>query len=121
FPMWPAGLTTGGPFPFSGHNAMNDEYLQRLQELWAEQGHPPASPALVQGWLQLQQAANELGRETPWRVCQLPTGSGKSTAAAVLCAVQDEEQHPGILYVARYIDDANKLVRTINRLACTEA
>jgi hypothetical protein len=67
------------------------------------------------------------GVQSPWRILQPPTGSGKTQGACVYAAMQANlnrdtqglRKPVGILIVTRRIEQADELASTINRLAAS--
>lgn len=97
---------------------MADRFTKLMHEHWTQRLGLTASYGLIQGWQQLELAAQGLtSRATHWQVLQLPTGSGKTEALKVLCAMQDPERHPGILIVTKFQDSADDVAKGINDLA----
>lgn len=97
---------------------MHLRFAERMTEQWqALTGYCP-SPAQLSGWLQLARTAYDRENwQAPLQVVQLPTGSGKTEALKVLCAMQGPEHHPGILIVTKFRDEADKLAADINQLS----
>jgi hypothetical protein len=107
------------------------DFKSMMNTHWNEALEMPSSPALRSLWETMgktfQRAIidtiNE--RETPWRVLQPPTGSGKTQGASVYAAMQAKLNKEtegrlkpvGLLLVTRLIAQAVALVTDINRLA----
>ena len=97
---------------------MAPTFIERMTTHWQTRLGMDVSAALIAGWEQLEVACTAAGNGSPaWQVLQLPTGTGKTQALAVLCASQSLLRHPGILIVTRYRAEADKLAEAINGLA----
>lgn len=93
-------------------------FTDRMTSHWVQSLGLTASQALITGWQQLAHAMDRVSSgATHWQVLQLPTGSGKTEALKVLCSIQDEIQHPGVLIVTKFRKEADKLAESINRHA----
>ncbi|MER9160062.1 DEAD/DEAH box helicase family protein [Mesorhizobium sp. M0715] len=93
-------------------------FTERMKSYWTETLGLTDSNALEEGWQQLAQAISGCDRNTlRWQVIQQPTGSGKTQALKVLCSIQDQIQHPGVLIVTKFREEANRLSEGINELA----
>lgn len=100
---------------------MASTFIDRMTTHWQTHLGMDLSAPLIAGWNQLEVACTAAGNGSPaWQVLQLPTGTGKTQALAVLCASQSTVSHPGILIVTRYRAEADKLALAINGLAQQE-
>ncbi|TIQ28739.1 MAG: hypothetical protein E5X48_31005 [Mesorhizobium sp.] len=89
-----------------------------MKSYWTETLDLTDSNALCEGWQQLAQAISRSDSNTlRWQVIQQPTGSGKTQALKVLCSIQKPIEHPGVLIVTKFREEANRLSEGINKLA----
>ncbi|RWK60689.1 hypothetical protein [Mesorhizobium sp.] len=97
---------------------MLTSFTERMKSYWTESLGLTDSNALNAGWQQLAQAICRCETNTlRWQVIQQPTGSGKTQALKVLCSIQNPIQHPGVLIVTKFREEANRLSEGINKLA----
>jgi len=97
---------------------MQTTFTNRMNEHWIQTLDLASSEPLTKGWRQLETATNQINTgATRWQVIQLPTGSGKTEALKVLCAIQEPIPHPGILIITKFQDSADEIARGINVLA----
>lgn len=93
-------------------------FTDRMNSHWTQTLGLAGSKALTEGWQQLVHATDRINAGAKhWQVLQLPTGSGKTEALKVLCSVQDQLRHPGVLIVTKFQDDADKIAEGINKLS----
>lgn len=104
-------------------------FAARMEQHWINNLELTSSPALRQQWFvtaaTFRQAITDTAEnhETPWRILQPPTGSGKTQGAIVYAAMQAELNSTsqlipvGILIVTRLIDQANEIAAQINNHA----
>lgn len=97
---------------------MQPEYISRMKQVWAARNLTP-SDALIESWKQLELAIQNVQDQVPyWQVMQWPTGTGKTTAVAVLLSLLENSiDHPGILIVTKYRAEANELQSSVNQLS----
>ena len=112
-----------------------NEFSQRMNQRWTTPcpvglGHH-SSPALVALWrimgetFQLATVEAASGVQSPWRILQPPTGTGKTQGTCVYAAMQADLNREtegtlkpvGILIVTRLKEDADNIRDTINTLA----
>lgn len=104
-------------FPTS-EGQMLTTFTDRMNSHWTQTLGLAGSKALTEGWQQLVHATDRINAGAKhWQVLQLPTGSGKTEALKVLCSVQDQLRHPGVLIVTKFQDDADKIAEGINKLS----
>jgi hypothetical protein len=131
-------ISVSGLFHFQARRQkIRTEFMSRMIEHAETKLGMVVSRPLLVGWKQLETACNAVSTENDsWQVLQLPTGSGKTQALAVLCAhtvvsasnppgADAHTQHlycgsPGILIVTRYKCEANQLADVINEVAGTK-
>lgn len=90
-------------------------FLDYMRRYWCHRLNLACTKALQYGWLQLEHAVLASSSEDRWHVVQLPTGAGKSSALAVLCASYSlMDKLPGTLIVTRFQKEADKLAALIN-------
>jgi hypothetical protein len=114
------------------------EFSQRMLKHWStprpEGLGQHASPALVTLWrimgenFQIATVEAATGVQSPWRILQPPTGTGKTQGTCVFAAMQAEFNREAegplrpvaILIVTRLKEDADNIRNTINSLADRE-
>jgi hypothetical protein len=97
---------------------------------WEERLGNVSNKALEESWGQIAQAFlthvkshDNPGQETSWTVLSPPTGTGKTEATILYCAMlspicqKSSQGHPGILVVTRMIKEADRIAENINRLS----
>jgi hypothetical protein len=89
-----------------------------MMEHWTGKLTLHGSLSLASGWRQFEQSVRSIedGLDQ-WLVVQLPTGSGKTEALKMLCAMPDPLDHPGALIITKFRDEADKIADGINELA----
>jgi hypothetical protein len=95
---------------------METQFTERMKLHWTEQSRP-FTPALVEGWHQVEQATEAAAQQKCWQVVQLPTGTGKTEAMIVLCTTRAIHEHPGALIVTRFNAEADSIASKINHIA----
>lgn len=107
------------------------DFARRMTDHWTATLGLCVSDSLCALWRVMADNFNAATRDAidntcaPWRILQPPTGSGKTQGACVYAAMQAKlnreskghQQPVGILIVTRLIEDADRLVVTINDLA----
>jgi hypothetical protein len=93
-------------------------FIQRMHEHYNDKLHINPTPASDTAWQQIETAVldSASGAER-WQIVQLPTGTGKTEAIKVLCAMQTPVQHPGALIVTKLQAEATRLASSINEIA----
>ncbi|MDB5605102.1 MAG: hypothetical protein JWP25_2002 [Bradyrhizobium sp.] len=95
---------------------MTTTFIERMKLHWKTQSMP-CTKALIEGWLQLEQAIDDAADQRRWQVLQLPTGTGKTDALIALCATPTLLQHPGALVITRFTDEADRIAQKINQMS----
>lgn len=96
---------------------MHIDYLERMTTHWRTGLGRTPSPALRNGWQQLERAvAQTLAGAWCWQVLSLPTGAGKTEAVKVLFSVETGYQR-GVLIVTKFQSEANSIADDINQYA----
>lgn len=90
---------------------MNSPFIERMTRRFASK---PCPKGLLEAWPQLEQALANANKNHQWQVIQWPTGSGKTEALAVLCAIPQIIEHPGALIITKFTKEADSLVNKIN-------
>jgi hypothetical protein len=105
-----------------------DIAVEAMTESWREFGNEVSSP-LLDTWRSMCVALNDTAQSASsvgWTALAMPTGIGKTQFAALYCALmpnpapdlhnlQSAALHPGILFVTRFVTEANKFVELVNR------
>ena len=97
-------------------------FLEVMRAKWREYGNV-LSPALEQAWMQIAETMNRQVTKPlqPRPVIPAELGAGKTTCAKLWCSMLPLDQHPGVLIVARTIDQANEYANDINCWASSDA
>lgn len=104
--------------------------LAAMKKLWRNLDNEVSSP-LLSSWRSMCDALNEAGQaeqSAGWTALAMPTGIGKTLFAALYCALLPNVTlsplnygsvalHPGVLFVTRFITEANKFAERVNELA----
>lgn len=102
--------------------------LAAMTRLWRSFGNEVSGP-LLSTWRTMCDALNDAGHSkgTGWTALAMPTGSGKTQFAAQYCALLPlsalpndtlaTASHPGVLFVTRFVEEAEKFADQVNRLA----
>ncbi|ETR76982.1 hypothetical protein X566_04570 [Afipia sp. P52-10] len=101
------------------------DFVRRMTDHWTSTLGLCVSDSLCALWRVMADNFNAATRDAidntcaPWRILQPPTGSGKTQGACVYAAMQAQLNHEvkAPLIVTRRIQDADRLVSTINELA----
>lgn len=95
-----------------------DIFVQKMTDHWQALGNC-TSQGLQALWRLSCKTFNEqiINGDDRWRVLQPATGTGKSQGLALYSALMKDQPNIGILIVVRLIDQADDIVKTINRLA----
>ena len=96
---------------------MQTTFIERMKQIWTTRKLKLSEP-LIQCWQQMETALQVQGVSPYWQVLQWPTGTGKTMAmAAILSLLPNWIDHPGVLVVTKYREEANKLQNQINLLS----
>jgi len=106
-----------------------DIAIAAMTRLWRNFGNEVSSP-LVRSWRIMCEALNAAGqpKSVGWTALAMPTGIGKTQFAALYCALIPNPQitlnnlklgdlHPGVLFVTRFTEEANRFVEQVNQHA----
>ena len=107
-----------------------DKAVAAMTKLWRGLGNEISSP-LLSTWRTMCDALNQAGqaeRSVAWTALAMPTGIGKTQFAALYCALmpnptlsadnlESVNLHPGVLFVTRFITEANKFAEQVNKYA----
>ncbi len=94
-----------------------DAFVREMQKRWIELDPENVySPALLATWRRVCETFNAQATTPALRHPVVPAelGAGKTTCAKVWCAMLPTEGHPGVLIVARSIEQAVEYADTIN-------
>ena len=112
-----------------------EKFVPRMVSYWEDTLGNVSSPPLEEAWGQLAETFNRQLRNAKeqedenitflleehmfkWAVLPMPTGAGKTQGLALYCAMMAEKRpHPGILIITEFIESADKLRDTINKIA----
>lgn len=104
-------------------------FRDRMDKHWTETLGMCSSNALRSLWTIMAQTFrtsainNIIGVQSPWKILQPPTGSGKTQGSCLYAAMQailnsaDDRKPVGILVLTRRIEQANTIVADINKFA----
>lgn len=103
-----------------------DLALAAMTRLWRSFGNEVSAP-LLSSWRTMCDALNEAGQVPGWTALNMPTGTGKTQFAAQYCALLpypiqpssplETTRHPGVLFVTRFVEEAERFVDQVNKLA----
>ncbi|MET4210653.1 hypothetical protein [Bradyrhizobium sp. LA2.1] len=96
---------------------MNSRFIDRMIRHWTNTLRLPCTSALIEGWLQLEEALEAAAKQRRWQVLPSPTGAGKTEALIVLLATPTITEHPGALVVTKFKCEADKIAHAINTSA----
>lgn len=104
-----------------------DDFVNAMEDHWVHTLGNVSSDALRHVWDQLGYVFTQnitshdsLTERKRWHVVSPPTGSGKTQGAILYSAMLangEPEEHPGVLFVTRFIQAANGIAKQINELA----
>lgn len=106
------------------------EAVAAMAAHWRKLGNA-TSPALERTWHDMCQAYNRAGCEdtgADWTALAMPTGTGKTQFTALYCSLLQSSlprggslppvlSHPGLLFVTRFRDEADRFVSDVNEHA----
>jgi len=93
---------------------MNSHFIESMTLHF---GSKPCPKGLLAAWPQLETAIAAATKNHQWQVIQWPTGSGKTEALIVLCAMPEIARHPGALIVTKFTKEADEIADRINSKA----
>jgi hypothetical protein len=95
---------------------MQPDFIERMKRHWVQGLRLAYSDPLVRGWLQVERAICRPENErAKLQVLTLPTGAGKTEAIKVFCSMPEVINHPGVLIVTRFREEADKIAYGINQ------
>src|SRR5262249_52102135 len=92
-------------------------FIEAMEERWTKDYGNVSSPALREVWAQMVEIFNSQITDPSerWPVIPAELGAGKTTAVKTYCSLlRLDDDHPGVLIVARTIEQANEYARDIN-------